>query len=207
MYAHRKEKMKKLLLRALPLVLVLLFPLLSIAGVSVQINVSVPPPISFRGQPQLIVLPGTYIYAAPDVDADIFFYNGWWWRSWEGRWYRSRDYRSGWSYSRSTPSFSRQIPSNWRKDYRERRWQGQQWNIKKIPHQQVQKDWRSWEKNKHWEKQQTWGVRGLRAGTQSQHPSGKEVQTQRSRTHQKEGKDERSDQHKKGPKDERSNQN
>jgi hypothetical protein len=199
--------MKKLLLRALPLVLVLIFPLLSIAQVSVHINISVPPPISFRGQPQLIVLPGTYIYAAPDVDADIFFYNGWWWRPWEGRWYRSRDYRSGWTHYRNTPSFYRHIPSNWRKDYRERRWQGQQWNIKKIPHQQVQKDWRSWEKNRHWEKQQTWGVRGLRSGTRSQQPSRKEVQPQHSRPQHKEVKQEGSDQHQKRPKDERSNQN
>jgi len=199
--------MKKLLLRALPLVLVLIFPLLSIAAVSVQINISVPPPIGFRGQPQLIVLPGTNIYAAPDVNADIFFYDGWWWRPWKGRWYRSHDYRSGWSHYRSTPSFSRHIPSNWRKDYRERRWQGQQWNIKRIPHEQVQKNWRSWEKNRHWEKQQSWGVRNLHSGTRSQHPSRREVRPQHSRPQQKEVKQERSNHHQKGSKDKRSNDN
>ncbi len=161
--------MRKILLRALPLVAVLMFPLLAKAQVSVRVNISVPPIIGFRGQPQLVVLPGTYVYAAPDVEADIFFYDGWWWRPWEGRWYRSRDYRSGWRHYRSTPSFSRQIPSNWRRDYRERRWQGHQWNVIAIPQEQVQKNWSGWKNNRHWEKQQTWGVRDLRSGARPQH--------------------------------------
>jgi hypothetical protein len=143
------------------------------AGVDVSVSISLPPPIVFSAPPEVIVLPETYVYAVPDVEAEIYFYNGWWWRPWEGRWYRSRYYDSGWTYYQRVPSFYTGIPSGWRNDYREHRWRGHQWNYQRIPHQQVQQNWRGWEKNRHWEKQQTWGVQGLQPRTRSQQPSQK----------------------------------
>ena len=134
----------------------------TMAGVDVDVSISLPPPIVFAAPPEVIVIPETYVYVVPDVDADIFFYNGWWWRPWEGRWYRSRYYNSGWGYYQSVPSFYRGIPSGWRNDYRDHRWGGHPWNYQRIPHQQLQQNWSSWEKNRHWEKQQTWGVQGLK---------------------------------------------
>ena len=131
----------------------------SVADVNVRI--ALPPPIVFAAPPEVIVLPGTYVYVVPDLQVDIFFYEGWWWRTWEGRWYRSRDYGSGWGYYRSEPTFYRQIPSDWRNYYRERRWHGNEWNYRRIPHQQVQRNWQDWEKNRYWEKQQSWGVRNF----------------------------------------------
>jgi hypothetical protein len=149
-------------LGALLLALLIAGPIPTIAGAEVNVSISLPPPIVFAAPPEMIVLPETYVYVVPDVEADIFFYNGWWWRPWEGRWYRSRNYNSGWGYYRHVPSFYRGIPSNWRNDYRERRWRGHQWDYQRIPHQQVQKNWRGWEKNRHWEKQKSWGVQGLK---------------------------------------------
>ena len=143
--------------------MVLVFPVLTMARVNVGVNISLPPLITFAAPPELVVIPETYVYAVPDVDADIFFYQGWWWRPWEGRWYRSRHYDSGWQHYRNVPKFSRQIPSGWKNDYRERRWRGHQWNQQRIPHQQAQKNWRNWEKRKHWEKQNSWGVKDLRS--------------------------------------------
>ncbi|KFO66578.1 hypothetical protein ER57_16495 [Smithella sp. SCADC] len=32
----------------------------------------------------------------------------------------------------------------------------------RVPHDQVKKNWRTWEKNKHWKKQNNWGVRDSR---------------------------------------------
>ena len=162
--------MKKLLFGTLLLALVLVLPIPTMAGVNVDINISLPPPIAFAAPPELIVLPGTYIYVVPDADADIFFYGGWWWRPWQGRWYRSHYYNSGWGYYQSVPSFYSGIPSSWRNDYRNHRWGGQQWNYQRIPQQQVQRDWQRWEKNKYWEKQNTWGVQGLKPQTRSQQP-------------------------------------
>ena len=181
----RGIKMEKLFFGTLLLALVLVFPIPTMARVDINVSIALPPPIVFAAPPELIVLPETYVYVVPDVDLDIFFYNGWWWRPWEGRWYRSRNYSSGWGYYRNVPSFYRGIPSGWRNDYREHRWRGHQWNHQRIPHQQVQRNWRGWEKSRHWEKQQTWGVQGLKPRTRSQQPS-QAVQPQRSQQQHRE---------------------
>ena len=165
------NKMKKLFFGTLLLALVIVVPIPTMVRADVNVSIALPPPIVFAAPPALIVLPETYIYVVPDVDADIFFYGGWWWRPWEGHWYRSRYYNSGWGYYRSVPSFYAETPSGWRNDYREHRWGGHQWNYQRIPHQQLQQNWSNWEKSRHWEKQQTWGVQGLKPRTRSQQPS------------------------------------
>ena len=156
-----------------------LFPVPTMAGVDVSI--SLPPLIAFSAPPAMVVIPETYVYVVPDVEAEIFFYDGWWWRPWEGRWYRSRHYDSGWGYYQRVPSFYSRVPSGWRNDYRERRWGGRPWNYKPIPHHQVERNWSGWKKNRHWEKQQTWGVQGLRPRTQSR-PASHAVQQDPSET-------------------------
>ena len=161
--------MKKVLFRTMLLGLVLLSPVPTMAGVDVGVSISLPPLIVFASPPEVVVIPQTYVYVVPDVDADIFFYDGWWWRLWEGRWYRSRRYDSGWGYYRRVPSFYTRVPSGWRNDYRDHRWGGHQWNYQRIPHQQLQQNWSTWKKTNHWEKQQTWGVQGLKP--RSQQPS------------------------------------
>ena len=88
--------MKKLFFGTVLLALVIVVPIPTMARVDVSVNIGLPPPIMFAAPPSLIVMPETYVYVVPDVDVDIFFYNGWWWRPWEGRWYRSRHYDSGW---------------------------------------------------------------------------------------------------------------
>jgi len=171
LYRMVRLQKEKLLLGTILLALVLVFPARTTAGVDVNVSIGLPPPIIFAAPPELIVLPETYVYVVPDIDADIFFYNGWWWRPWEGRWYRSRYYNSGWGYYQRVPYFYGGIPSGWRNDYRDHRWRGHQWNYQRIPHEQVQQNWRDWEKSRHWEKQQTWGVQGLKPRTGSQQPS------------------------------------
>jgi len=165
--------MKKLIFGTLLLALVIVLSIPTMAGAmgggGVNVSIGLPPPIEFAGPPEMIVLPETYVYVVPDLDVDIFFYSGWWWRPWQGRWYRSQYYNSGWGYYQSVPPFYAGIPSGWRNDYRNHRWRGHQWNYQRIPHQQVQQNWRSWEQSKHWENQQTWGVQGLRDRTPSQH--------------------------------------
>ncbi|PKN18985.1 MAG: hypothetical protein CVU71_09380 [Deltaproteobacteria bacterium HGW-Deltaproteobacteria-6] len=172
--------MSNFVLGKILIALTFLLPAQAMAGVNVDINIALPPPVIFAAPPALVVLPETYVYVVPDSDVDIFFYSGWWWRPWEGRWYRSRDYNSGWRYYRRVPSFYVWIPSEWRNDYRAHRWRGHQWDYQPIPHQQVQRNWRGWEKNKHWEKQNSWGVRGLKPQVQSK-PSPKAIGPQPSR--------------------------
>src|SRR5208337_1668 len=159
------NKMKRLLFGVMLLGLIIVVPLPTPA--MGDIAVTLPPLIVFAAPPEVIVIPETYVYVVPEIEEDIFFYNGWWWRLWEGRWYRSRDYSSGWVYYRSVPSFYARIPSGWRTDYREHRWGGHEWNYQQIPYQQLQHNWRGWQKSRHWEKQETWGVEGLKSRPQS----------------------------------------
>ncbi len=188
--------MRRLLLGTMLLALAFVFPMKATAGVDVGVSISLPPLVVFSGPPEVVVLPETNVYVVPDLDVDVFFYGGWWWRPWEGRWYRSRSYDSGWGRYGGVPSFYRGIPSGWRNDYRERRWKGHEWSHKRVPHQQVQRNWRSWEKSRHWEKQDSWGVKGLKPRTQSRQQNRKAVQPQRSQQRQEKperGNDDRHD--------------
>ena len=151
------------------LALVIIVPTSTMARVDINIGIPLPPPIVFAAPPEMIVIPETYAYVAPDIDADLFFWSGWWWRLWEGRWYRSHYYDQDWGYYQSVPSFYVGIPSGWRNDYREHRWGGRPWNYQRIPNQQLRQNWNSWQKDRHWEKQGTWGVQGLKPRTVQQH--------------------------------------
>jgi len=195
--------MKKLLIRTMLLSFVLVFPFPTMAGVNVSI--SLPPLIVFAAPPEVVVIPETYVYVVPDAREEIYFYNGWWWRPWEGRWYRSRHYDSGWAYYQRVPSFYRRVPSGWRNDYRDHRWGGQPWNYQRIPHQQLDKNWSTWQKGKHWEKQNTWGVQGLKPRSQrpsqavqpksKAKPQSREVQPLRSQPQQREAAPQQSKPH------------
>ena len=151
--------MKKLILKTLLLALIIFTPCVSIAGVSVHVNVPLPPPIIFPAPPSLIVIPETNVYAVPDIHDDIFFYSGWWWRPWQGRWYRSRYYDRGWAFYPNPPYFYQNIPPGWRQDYRNRHWKGYRWDHKPIPHYQLQRNWNKWKQDRYWEDRR-WGVRG-----------------------------------------------
>jgi len=146
--------------------LLALVSLPAMAQVDVRVGIGLPPPIVFRAAPELVVIPETYVYAVPDIDEDVYFYDGWWWRLWEGRWYRSRSYSGGWGYYQSVPAFYTVIPWGWRDDFRNHRWRGYAWNYQRIPHYQVQQNWRQWERSRYWENQHTWGVQGLQPRAQ-----------------------------------------
>jgi len=133
--------MKKLLFGAMLLALAISVPIPTMAQVSVRIGIPLPPPIAFSAPPETVLLPGTGVYAAPDVAVDLFFFGGWWWRQWEGRWYRSQNYRSGWGYYNGAPSFYGRVPPKWRDDYRNHRWEGREWHYQRVPHRQLQENW------------------------------------------------------------------
>ena len=155
--------MKNLFLGTLLLVCMFSFPLPIMAEVNVHIGFlsPLPPAIHFHKAPRMVVLPGTYIYVILDVDADLFFTDGWWWRPYQGRWYRSRNYNSGWIHYSQPPSFYKGINKRWRDDYKKHQWKGQPWNPERRDHREVQKNWSQWKKNKHWEKNNNWGVRKI----------------------------------------------
>jgi hypothetical protein len=154
--------MAKAMIRTLPLLVAFLVPLSARAQIGVSVNVDVPPPIVFSAPPEVVALPDTNVYVVPDVEADIYFSRGWWWRPWQGRWYRSRDYDRGWGFYRSgPPPFYRRVPPGWRSDYREHRWQGREWNHQRVPHGEMQRNWRGWERDRHWQQPHP-GAQGMR---------------------------------------------
>jgi len=118
------------------------------------------PPIEFAAPPEVIAIPDTDgVYAVPDIDADLYFWDGWWWRQWEGRWYRSNYYNRDWGYYDHVPSFYFDVDPGWRRYYRDHNWYGHRWDHERISHQQLQQNWRDWQDNRHWERQGNWGVR------------------------------------------------
>lgn len=161
--------MKKLLLRTMLLALVLVVPIPAMAAVDISIGISLPPPIVFQAPPDVIVMPDTNsVYVVPTIDVDLFFWNGWWWRPWEGRWYRSRYYNRGWGYYNTVPSFYFDVDPGWRGYYRARNWSGHRWDYERIPNRQLQQNWQTWHKDRHWERQGTWNVQRYQPRPQPQ---------------------------------------
>ena len=149
--------MKKLFFGTILLALVIAVPLPTMVRADVNVSIALPP-IVFAAPPELIVLPDTYVYVVPDVEAEIFFYNGWWWRPWEGRWYRSYYYNRGWGYYNGVPSFYFDVDPGWRGYYRDRNWYGHRWEYERISNQRLHQNWKGWQNDRHWEKRGTWGV-------------------------------------------------
>ena len=161
--------MKKLLFGTILLALAFAAPIPANAGVDVSIGFSLPPPIVFSAPPEVIVMPDTIgVYVVPDIDADFFFWNGWWWRLWEGRWYRSRYYNRGWAFYRDVPTFYYDVDPGWRRYYRDRDWYGHRWDYERIPSRRLQQNWRRWNNNRYWERQRSWGVQGYQPRPQPQ---------------------------------------
>ena len=142
------------------LVAVALFLILSVfssqsnagANVNVGINLS---PFFFPVPPPVVVIPGTYAYFAPEADVDIVFYQGFWYRPYEGRWFRSRGYNGPWGYIAPprVPRVLIGLPHDYRHNYRDH---------KRITHRDFNKHWRYWEKNKYWEKDERWRAEKVR---------------------------------------------
>ena len=127
------------------------------------------PPIRFNGPPDVVAMPDTDdVYVAPDMDVDMFFWNGWWWRPYEGRWYRSQYYDRGWADYNNVPSFYSDVDPSWRRYYRDRNWYGHRWDYDRIPHQRLQQNWNSWHNNRYWERERNWDVQGYNPRPQDQ---------------------------------------
>jgi len=161
--------MKKLLFGTILLALAIVRPIPTMAEVDIRMVFPLPPPIIFAAPPDVIVMPDTnYVYVVPDIDADMFFWDGWWWRQWEGRWYRSHYYNRGWAYYNNVPTFYFDVDPGWRGYYRDHNWYGHRWNYERIPNRRLQQNWKSWNNNRHWERQGTWGVQGYQPRPQQQ---------------------------------------
>lgn len=120
------------------------------AGGRFDVVRSSPPPLLASAPSELVVLPGTDIYAAPGIGAGLYFTDGWWWRPWNGRWYRSRYYGGDWRLVSQAPSFYRSIPHDWRDQYHRREWRGDPWRYDHISRDEAVSQWDRWKRERHW---------------------------------------------------------
>ena len=103
-----------------------------------------PPPYAAPTPPDVVPVPGTYVYFVPNIGVDILFYHGYWYRPFEGRWYRGLSYNGPWVYlpSRRVPHVLITLPPGYRRlppGYHP------------VPHAELQRNWERWERERHWE--------------------------------------------------------
>ncbi len=104
-----------------------------------------PPHHVLHSAPSMFVIHGTYAYFVDGIDVEIFFHSGHWYRPHKGRWYRGRGYNGPWSRvaKGNVPGVFRNLPPGYRKVAPGHR---------RIPHGQLNKNWKSWERDRHWDK-------------------------------------------------------
>lgn len=107
--------------------------------------VPAPSPLTIPAPPPMYVIPRTYVYFAPEIDVDIFFYQGYWYRPYREHWYRSGAYNGKWVYiaPNRVPPVLLNLPPDFRHVPPGHR---------HIPYGQVEKNWKAWEKEEHWER-------------------------------------------------------
>lgn len=131
---------------ALILIFGMIHPGNASAGVHVNVGINVgPPAYVFSAPPAVAYIPGTYVYYAPDANVDVLFYGGYWYRPYEGGWYRARGYNGPWVFidAGRVPPPLVQLPPDYRRTavVNER-----------IPYGQLKKNWRHWEKERYWDR-------------------------------------------------------
>jgi len=104
---------------------------------------SVPPPIGITNPPELVPIPGRYVYFVPDTDADIFFYRGRWYRPYERHWFRSASYNGPWENIRDVPPAVIDLPPDYRSSPP---------GFNRIPYGEVSNNWERWEQEKYWDR-------------------------------------------------------
>ncbi len=127
---------------ALLMSLELTYPCRVDAEVNVNINIGSPPAYVISAPPEVVVIPGTYVYVVPDIEVDIIFYQGYWYRPHKGYWYMSRSYNGPWVniVRKRVPVVILNLPP----DYRHI-----QPGHTRIPYGQLKKKWKDWEKERY----------------------------------------------------------
>jgi hypothetical protein len=109
----------------------------------ININIDIPlPGLVIPAPPALVVIPGTSAYVAPDVESDLFFYQGCWYRPYQGAWYAAAEYNGHWG-----PVAIRNVPVpliGLRPGFR-RVSPGYQ----RLPYPVVRRNWRQWESERY----------------------------------------------------------
>jgi hypothetical protein len=113
----------------------------------VNVNITVPlPSLVIPAPPALVVIPGSYVYYPPDVNVDIFFFHGRWYRPYRGGWYFAAGYNGPWRAIRPerVPRAVIGIGPGFRGVSR----------YERLPYDQVNRNWRTWERDRRWSRRE-----------------------------------------------------
>jgi len=124
------------------------------AGVQVDVSIGVPAPFLFPAPPPVVVIPGTYVYMVPDIDVDVLFYHGHWYRPHGHHWFRASHYDGPWVHvvPHRVPRALMKLPPHYHSVPPGHR---------RISHEHLKMNWGKWERGKHWNKDREWRA-GLR---------------------------------------------
>ncbi len=125
----------------------------NVGAPDININIGPPPPVVIQSPPPMAVIPGTYVYIAPNVSANLLFYHGQWYRPHRGHWFCAPSYNGPWAHiaPAGVPRPILDLPPGYRKLP-----PGHQ----RIPYQKVKGNWEKWEREKHWHQDKGWGAPG-----------------------------------------------
>ena len=95
--------------------------------------------------PEVVLIPGTYVYAVPDISLTILFYHGQWWHKYRDHWYRSGHNNGPWQFVRygNVPVVIRELLP----DYPHMLHKG-----RRIAYGDVRDNWDRWERERHWDR-------------------------------------------------------
>ena len=95
------------------------------AATSVDVRVSVGDPyhgatLSFRNEPEVVLVPDTKVYYVRDRDCDLYRYGSYWYFVEDGFWYRSATWRGPFRHVRSTtvPRSVGSVPVRYRRHWK-----------------------------------------------------------------------------------------
>ncbi len=96
-------------------------------------------------QPDVAVIPNTYVYYYSYDNYDCFYYAGYWWRPWHRVWYRSAAYNGGWVLisPEYVPYNVMHLPPRWRDGIA---------IAPRIGWGDVRYHWQEWERTRYWSK-------------------------------------------------------
>ncbi len=112
---------------------------------NIGINIAPPAPLEFEDPPDVVVVPSgeTYVYMVPNMTG-VYFYNGYWYRSHRGHWFRSTVYNGSWGLVDASlvptvvvdvpPEYPRHLPHDYHR----------------IRYADFDRHWRGWERDRHW---------------------------------------------------------
>lgn len=118
-------------------------PTSSTAEVNVSVGIQLPG-LVISAPPVMAVIPGTYVYYPPEVNGEIFFYQGHWYRPNRGGWVIANGYNGPWRSvaAGGEPRALAGIPHGYR---------NMPPGHDRIAHDDMKKNWRRWQQERHWD--------------------------------------------------------